>query len=70
MLERSITALADSIRARILIGGLCASDNIEELGCCDDSVCRITSVMKCKSEAELTLGTTIVSRFGALSYEA
>ena len=68
ILERSDSALADSIRAKIFIGGDLGCDEGEVDGCLEGRVCRITSVTKCKSDAELTLGTTKVSRFGALSY--
>ncbi len=69
MLERSDSALADSIRARIFIGGSLGGDDGGLDGCLKGRVCRITSVTKCRSDAEFTFGTTRVSRFGALSYK-
>ena len=67
ILERSVRALADSTRASILMGGISGLETAGELECRDGSVCRITSVIKCRSEAELTFGTTMVSTFGAFS---
>lgn len=68
---RSVRALADSIRAMSRRGGC---EGVEEdvegfgsHGCRSGRVCRITSVMKCRSDEELTLGTTRASRLGALS---
>ena len=67
ILERSESALADSTRARMFIGGVFGADEGGEDGCLEGRLCRITSVTKCKSDAEFTLGMTMVSRFGALS---
>ena len=67
MLERSERALADSMRARMFRGGGKWGVGVGVVGCRDGRVWRITSVMKWRSEGEFTLGTTMVSRFGALS---
>ena len=64
MALRSMTARADSIRAIIRTG---LGDGVV-LECRAGSVCRRTSVMKCRSEGEFTFGITKASRFGALSY--
>ena len=66
ILERSEIALADSIKASNLIGCVLEEEFWEGL-CLDGKVCRITSVTKCRSEAEFTLGITMVSICGALS---
>ena len=66
MLERSDSALADSIKARILMDGASEYEPGED-GCRDGRVCLITSVTKCRSDAEFTLGITMASIFGALS---
>ncbi len=67
ILESEDRAFADSIRARSLMGGGVA-EGFEVLACRWGRVCLITSVTKWRSEAELTLGITIVSRLGALSF--
>lgn len=67
ILERSDSALADSISARMFIGGVSGGEGGGVDGCLEGRVCRITSATKCKSDAEFTLGTTRVSRFGARS---
>lgn len=59
---RLVNERADSINAISLSGFL------ESRPCRSGSVCRITSVTKCKSDAEFTLGMTRASIFGALSY--
>lgn len=59
MVLMSVRARADSIRA-IIDGGVRGEADFER-------VCLITSVTKWRSEAELTLGTTMVSRLGACS---
>lgn len=69
ILERSESALADSMRARMFIGGVSWGDEDGEDGCLEGRVCRMTSVTKCKSDAEFTFGMTNVSRFVALSYK-
>lgn len=66
MLVMSVTALADSTSARILIGGAVALEG--SLVCLSGRVCRITSVTKMRSEGELALETMIVSRPGVFSY--
>ena len=58
---RSVRALADSIRAIIEGGGRGGSEVVVV------RVWRITSVMKWRSEAEFTLGTTMASTLGARS---
>lgn len=61
MVLMSVRARADSMRAMI-DGGFRGEVDFER-------VCLITSVTKWRSDAELTLGTTMVSRLGACSYE-
>jgi hypothetical protein len=61
ILERSDRALADSMRANSLIGGAEAFE-AEEEGWRSGNLCLMTSVTKCKSEAELTFGITMASR--------
>lgn len=70
MLERSMTAFADSMSAMSRIGEVLAVGDVPvaEVGCRSGRVCRTTSVTKCRSDAEFTLGMTIASIFGALSY--
>ena len=61
---RLVRDLADSMRARREIGGLGVGD-----GDWVERVWVITSVMKVRSEGELTLGITRVVRLGDLSWE-
>ena len=63
---REVMESADSMRARSLMGDWVVDDG--EDGCRSGRVCRITSVMKCRSDGELTLGITRASRLGDLSY--
>jgi len=65
--ERFESDFADSMRARSRIG--CPEDDLDDVvGCLSGIRCRITSVTKCKSAAELTFGMTIASKFGACNY--
>ena len=41
---------------------------VDDFECLSGSVCRMTSVTKCNSEAELTFGITMASKFGDGSY--
>lgn len=59
--DRFVRDLADSMRAKSEIGGLLSGDGSW------DKVWLITSVTNVRSEAELTLGMTIVVRFGDCS---
>ena len=59
---RSVRALADSISAMMEGGGRGGSEAAVA------RVCRITSVMKWRSEAEFTLGTTMALTLGARSW--
>ena len=68
MLVRSVSALADSMRARSLSGGAQGVEEEGVEGWRSGSVCRITSVTKCRSAAELTFGMTMASRCGPCSY--
>ena len=77
MEDRSMRALADSIKASRRRGlDLLMSVTVflvtrlaegRVAGCLVGRVWRITSVTKDRSEADLTLGITMASRFGALS---
>jgi hypothetical protein len=60
--------LADSISAKMRIGALLAANGAFERFKSGNKW-RMTSVTKCRSAAEFTFGTTMVSRFGALSYD-
>lgn len=63
---REVSALADSIRARIFKGGFWKSlSGFGDEGCRAGRMCWITSVTKWRSAALLTFGITKASRWGA-----
>ena len=66
MAGREVMESADSMRARSLMEVWVVDEG--EDGCRWGRVCRMTSVMKCKSDGELTLGITRASRLGDWSY--
>ena len=59
-------ARADSMRARSLRGDWVVEEGVD--GCRFGRVWRMTSVTKCRSDGELTLGITRASRLGDWSY--
>lgn len=61
-----VMASADSIKANIFKG---FEEALGDEGCLSGSLCRRISVMKWRSEARFTFGTTIASRFGACRTE-
>lgn len=64
--ERLVSDFADSMSARSEIGGLLLF--LSDCFCCRGRVCVITSVMKVRSEGELTFGMTRVVRLGDFNY--
>lgn len=66
MADKSVKALADSIRASNLIGEPLVLEGLSV--CRSGRAWRMTSVTNSRSEGELTLGTTIASTLGAFSY--
>lgn len=66
MADKSVKAFADSIRTSSFIGEALVAKQLSV--CLSGRAWRMTSVTNSRSEGELTLGTTIASMFGALSY--